>query len=327
MSNSTMSMDWSTVGALATVAAGAAGAYLLYKSRSKPQIGDCCPGQSAGFLPQDPNYSPKGTIIVIGDGVEAYTVGTGNNFVIILHDVFGLHSGRHKQIADEFATRGFNVVVPDFFGSAGGGLFGKDEGRGYGMSVSRIAKFLFALVSGKVKGFQRQHPWTPVCEKMWVGSIAPYLKSHGCATAGLVSFCWGAYPAMHIAADTSGVNVTANVCFHPSFDRTAVHFGEDQEALVRAAAKVPTYVVATSMESAAWKPEGQAQKLMREAIAAIPDGGKNKPPQPRWQLVGQIHGFMTRGDMKGNLKLAQDVQRVLEEAIQFMKEQCGCVTR
>ena len=132
-----------------------------------------------------------------------------------------------------------------------------------------------------------------------------------------MSFCWGAYPAVHAAAlapPAAGLPITSNIMFHPSFDNVATSLCEDRETLVKAAGRVPTSVYATSMEPKSWQPEGQVHSWMRESA-------KTTASVVRWQSVGQMHGFVTRGDMKGNLALAKDVQRVLEEAIVFLNEQ------
>ena len=279
--------------------------------------------------------------------------------------------------------------MPDFFQGAGSGLFGKDE-------VSfPLPRFLWALISGKQKSFQKVlyytilcttrlhytalyhtilhgtglccaalhcaalrctvlhctaqfymqerhweshckgygssnssngcggsnsrmalqlHQWDPHCKGTWADQVIPYLQQQGCSSVGLISFCWGAYPMLHAAQSQSkaaAVPVSAAVYFHPSFEHCANAFGEDQEALVRGAGGVPTAVYATPMESKAWKPGGQAEQWMNEAKGAV---------KPRWELVGQTHGFMTRGDMKGNLALAKEVQRLLEDTIKFIKK-------
>ena len=294
-----------------TAAAGLLG-YLLLKPK-KPIIGECCPGQSAGFLPQDVNYAAKGKMEDI-QGTPAYVVGEGPKAVVMVHDIFGLYSGRHKQLADEIASRGFLVVVPDFFAGADGGLFGKEE-LGYGR-MSTLLKFLWAMLSGQRKSFQRQHPWNPTCQKVWIEQIEPWLDRQGCSSTGVVSFCWGAYVALHAAGlRTTGLKptmpVTANVLFHPSFAGIAGAFNEDQEALVKAAATVPTSVYSTSMEPKGWQPGGQASQWMKDANA---DG------VVVWQQVNQMHGVMTRGDMKADLQLAEDIQRFVEETVTFLKK-------
>lgn len=294
---------------LAAAAAATLGLVYMYRKSSQTQIPDCCPGQSEGFLPQDPSYKARGTMVDIGGGLNAYVVGSSNKrSVVMFHDIFGMHSGRHKQIADELAARGFLVVMPDFFQTQGGGLFGREAGRMYGNSFGTFMKFMGALISGKMKGFQREHPWKGCCEASW-GKVASYLENRGCASIGLLSFCWGAYPAVHAAAD-GGAAVGAAVFFHPSFDRTAALFGENQEELVKSmAASTRVRVYSTGMESKAWKPGGQAEQWATEADGEV-----------KWELVGQTHGFMTRGDMRGDLALAKDVQRMLEEAIEWLKQ-------
>ena len=146
----------STLEVLGGAAVATVGAYAIYKA-TRPKIGECCPGQSAGFLPQDPNYSPKGEMKDLGGGRMAYVVGSGTEAVAMLHDVFGVHTGRHKQMADEIASRGFLVVIPDFFQAARSGLFGTED-LGYGTSLSTLARFMYALASGRMKGFMRAHP-------------------------------------------------------------------------------------------------------------------------------------------------------------------------
>ena len=59
-----LSSPW---GIAAVAAAGVLGGCVLLRPRKK--IGECCPGQSAGFLPQDVNYICKGKMQTI-NGIE-----------------------------------------------------------------------------------------------------------------------------------------------------------------------------------------------------------------------------------------------------------------
>lgn len=235
---------------VAGTAAVTLSAYAIYITQSsKPTIGKCCPGQALGFLPQDVNYSPKGKMKTINN-VEVYVTGSGPEAVVMFHDIFGLHTGRHKQIADELASRDLTVVVPDFFGNESsefaGGLNKKEE-RGYG---GGLARFMYLLISGKFKAFQQQHPWDPVCKNIWVDTIAPYVKNDlKCTSVGLLSFCWGAYPAVHatvINPPASNLPVRANVCFHPSFDRTAANWSEDQEQVRNCEERAGNMIIAVN---------------------------------------------------------------------------------
>ena len=87
----------------------------------------------------------------LGGGRLAYVVGKGAKSVVLFHDICGLHTGRHKQIADEIASRGFLVVVPDFFQEMGGGLLGKED-RGFG-TLRSFFGFMCTLVTGRFKQF------------------------------------------------------------------------------------------------------------------------------------------------------------------------------
>eukprot|EP01063_Lacrimia_lanifica_P001745 TRINITY_DN10901_c0_g1_i1.p1 TRINITY_DN10901_c0_g1~~TRINITY_DN10901_c0_g1_i1.p1 ORF type:complete len:307 (+),score=63.53 TRINITY_DN10901_c0_g1_i1:292-1212(+) len=293
------------LGVCTTVAAGLLGYLLL---RPKKQIGECCPGQSHGFLPQDDGYACKGTVQRI-KSASAYVVGDGPKAVVLVHDIFGLHTGRLKQIADEIASSGFTVVAPDFFESCEGGLFGR---RDLGYSTPRsMLSFLWAMITGSVKSYMREHPWDPACERIWTESVVPWLKERHCTSVGLVGFCWGAYVTVHAAARQADTDLplAAHVMYHPSYAHVAALFGEDQEATVRAAAKVPTQVYSTSMEPKSWRPGGQAERWMRDAH---PEG------VVQWHQEKQMHGFMTRGNMKRSLSVAEDVQRCLKGGIAFL---------
>ena len=203
----------------------------------------------------------------VGD-VQAYVVGDGEKAIVMLHDIFGLHTGRLKQLADEIASRGFLVVAPDFFEINGGGLCGKQE-LGFG-SMRALLSTIWALVTGKMKGYMRKHPWDPLCERAWSKSIAPWIKEQKCVSAGLVSFCWGAYVAMHIAAlDVDpDLSINSNVCYHPSFPMVASIFNEDKDAIIKAAAKVPFAAFSTSLEPKSWRP-GEAVKIFCASKAAL----------------------------------------------------------
>eukprot|EP00947_MAST-08B_sp_MAST-8B-sp1_P004831 g4831.t1 len=298
------------------VAAAAVGAYVMLKPKKK-EVGACCPGQSEGFLPQDVNYKPQGAMVKI-DGASAYVAGReGDKAVVLCHDVFGLHTGRHKQIADEIASRGFLVVIPDFFEEQDGGLWGDTE-KGYVAGPSFSGPFLtmvWQILSGNMTKYFKLHPWDPLCGALWTKKIAPWLKGKGCTSVGVIGVCWGAYASTHIAAlapHAAGLPVAANVVYHPSFDTVAALFGEDQEVTVKAAGRVPTSVYSTAMESKAWKPGGQAQKWMREAN---PDGVASWHPVEK-----HMHGFVTRGDMKADPAIGEDIQRILEDSIKFLQQ-------
>ena len=70
----------------------------------------CCPPGSWPQLASD--YTCKGKI-VDADGVPVYRMGSGNKVLLIVEDIFGIQSGRHKVMADLFAGLGYNVFMPE----------------------------------------------------------------------------------------------------------------------------------------------------------------------------------------------------------------------
>ena len=180
----------------------------------------------------------------------------------------------------------------------------KYKERGYGGGLLR---FLYLLVSGKFKKFQMLHPWSPICSDIWYKDVVPILKSSGFKSIGLLSFCWGAYPAMHVSGE-SGIDVRGSVMFHPSFDKCSDNFREDKNYIIERAGKVKTYVISTSMEPESWKPGGEVNVIMSE-----------KNNETIFREVNHKHGFMTRGDMQNDLVMAEDIGNFVKEVIEFLK--------
>ena len=51
-------------------------------------------------------------------GIRIYEVGTGKKCIIYNHDIFGWtkeDSGRTRQLCDLFASKGYYVVLPDYY--------------------------------------------------------------------------------------------------------------------------------------------------------------------------------------------------------------------
>mmetsp|Transcript_22885 Transcript_22885/g.71288 ORF Transcript_22885/g.71288 Transcript_22885/m.71288 type:complete len:315 (+) Transcript_22885:117-1061(+) len=295
----------------------AGAAYVFFKPKAK--IGDCCPGQSHGYLPESPDYVPRGKMEEVG-GTPMYVVGDSTKAVVLVHDVFGLHTGRHKQLADEVASWGYLVVMPDFFNHCKlpGGMWGKVE-YGYGLfdpsqNMSATLKCAWALLGGGMKAYMAETPGAMCCS-LYNDILVPYLKGRGVLQTGAIGFCWGAYCSYHLAAHGDGaMKLVANVAIHPSVDTVAAIHKENESCLVRAASGTPTLVFASKLEPASWQPGGEMQQLMEAEAEVL---GKSPKKQIGWRHVDQMHGFVTRGGMRGDLKLAQDVQAVMEETRAF----------
>lgn len=117
--------------------------------------------------------------------------GTG---VLVMHDVFGPHSGNHKGVCDQLAAGGHYVIMPDFF--AGGS----------------IEPFYKAKKVPDGKTWLKQFNWSH-CEKK-LSPVHAHLRESGVKKVGSIGFCWGAWVVAKLSQDLS--KVQACVWAHPS---------------------------------------------------------------------------------------------------------------
>jgi|JI61114C2RNA_FD_contig_21_2008150_length_334_multi_2_in_0_out_0_1 dienelactone hydrolase len=47
--------------------------------------------------------------------MRVYSVGEGDNVLIIAHDIFGFDGGRTKVVCDHFSQNNLKIYMPDFF--------------------------------------------------------------------------------------------------------------------------------------------------------------------------------------------------------------------
>lgn len=225
------------------------------------------------------DYVPKGKMVTIGD-VECYVSWASGNdrAIIVFQDIFGIHTGRHKQFCDMLLEKGYNAVLPDFTG--------KDplikNPPQYGMTCSCFFNALLVFCcTGKRK--MREHSWDASMKRIVIDNVVPWMKQQGATKLASVGFCFGSYGAM--CCGKYPEIFSCDVSFHPSTEMMCKAANEDALALCRAI-KVPQLVVATQMESPEWKPKGAAQQAIEE------DGTTTT-----WLLESkQKHGFMTRGE-------------------------------
>lgn len=70
---------------------------------------DCCPKESWPELKAE--YNPQGKELTLQD-LTLYHVGEGHRALVLITDIFGMRSGRHRNVADLFANLGYNVFLP-----------------------------------------------------------------------------------------------------------------------------------------------------------------------------------------------------------------------
>lgn len=247
------------------------------------------------------DYTPKGEMKTIG-GIECYvnwaSVPQSQKAVIVFQDVFGIHSGRHKQFCDMLAEKGYGTVMPD--------LTGQDpivKAPQYGSSCSCFWGFLCAFACGSFKKKTAALSWEARLKQITIDGLVPWMKEKGATKLASVGFCWGTYGAMNCGRYPE--HFSCNASFHPSTEGFCKNCKEDDLELCRAV-RVPQLVVATSMESAKWKPDGDAHKVCNTTGVSV-----------TWLLEEkEKHGFMMRGDTKKPETLAA-LKKYMDMLINF----------
>ncbi|KAI9058113.1 alpha/beta-hydrolase [Trametes sanguinea] len=158
--------------------------------------------------------TPKGTETKIG-GVDAYVVGDADSqrIIFIGCDIFGWRFINARLLADEYASHGFRVVMPDLFNGWELPLWtlnAKDPSNEHKSLFTRfvLAPFsLFILVPWFLRNISRQ--------VSTISAVASALRAGAPAGSapkiGFVGFCWGGRFAI-----SQNHQFDATVAAHPS---------------------------------------------------------------------------------------------------------------
>jgi dienelactone hydrolase len=251
----------------------------------------CCPADSWPALKVPTTYSAKGSESV-GAGEKAvrlYTVGTEHKekALVIVTDIFGIDSGRHKAIADTFAEHGFCVVLVDAT---------------LGDPVPENCNI------GAVLGdWVKTHDWTNTLKGVFTNAVVPHLASLGHDKFATLGFCWGVWVQFHALADAEvAKHIVAQICPHPSLQIEG-YFGGKGEALA-ANVNVPTLLLPAAGDPAFVKTGGEVALNLasRNVVVDVHE-------------FQQQHGWVVRGDVSIEAVRA-DVSKALDLAIAFAKK-------
>ncbi len=245
----------------------------------------CCPPGCLRELKT--SYKPRGVIENL-DGLSVYTIGQGEKAILLIHDIFGVDSGRTKEICDEFADAGYLVVMPDFFEKDG--ETEKDLNEGF---------FLFRAYSA-IKRLWKS-PWKAVEEHL-NKRVYPFLESKGVKKIGTMGFCWGGFIVFNICADE---RVSAGVGFHPVYDKFFVSVEKLTEAV-----KCPQLICPAENDSNDIKEGQKVEKILRKRLG---DDVKVKT------FTEMQHGFVNRGDMK-DPKVEKDAKEAIRLAFEHFEK-------
>lgn len=182
--------------------------------------------------------------------------------VLLAHDRAGMHSGRHRQLADAFATQGWLAVVPDFSTTAAD-----------------------------------RDVWFDSIRMYCVDYFFPWLEEQGVEAIQCVGFADGAIPCAYVAAGVEAhlqggsrvPRVVGTALAHPAFRKPYVlNEGELQKTVAMMAA--PVLVV----------PAGDDAKEVRPGGVLELQGKLNGQPLEFLEFAQASHGFVAHGDLKSD---------------------------
>mmetsp|Transcript_3031 Transcript_3031/g.4721 ORF Transcript_3031/g.4721 Transcript_3031/m.4721 type:complete len:275 (-) Transcript_3031:469-1293(-) len=261
----------------------------------------CCPaGAEPMMIVRD--YVPRGEMVMLGN-MPVYVASPpspSTRGVVMFTDMFGVHTGRHKQLCDRLAEEGLLVACPDFFVENPYFV----NAPAYGCTVCCMASLIFKLVTGKLDENTRTHTWDASLKEKVVGTLLPWMKDKGAKEFASIGFCWGAYGAMKCAALQE---FRCSAVFHPSVDGFCKSAGEDDLQICREL-KCPTLVVATKQEKPAWLPGGPAQAACEEAV----------PGQVTFRTEALNHGYMVRAEVDKDATALVAVNRGVQEILDLV---------
>lgn len=250
------------------------------------------------------DYKPKHSMVRV-NSLNCYVATPAQSTtkgVIMFADMFGVHTGRHKQFCDMLAENGFMAVCPDFLEKS---PYMSRCTPTFGMNYCCAMEFLCLLVCGGFDRNTRTFAWDTYLKAKVMDEVLVFMKSKGVQNFGAVGFCWGTYGAMQCAAFP---DFKCCAGFHPSNEGFCKATKEDDLEVCRKI-KCPQLMISTKNESARWKADGEAHKA---CLAALP--GK-----VTWKSSEQNHGYMTRGD-PNKLETFEAVKQGCEEMLQLLKE-------
>jgi len=242
--------------------------------------------------PED--YVPKGEVKDV-QGVHTYVVGEGPKAVIVFPDLFGVNSGRTKQVCDEISAWGYLVVLPDCFE----GLPFKDD-----ESLVTFPKVLCNILT--LKRFFKRNAWANVGH-IYEEKVIPYLRSEGVESIGAVTFCWGSYAAVHLA---SGDDIQAGVHFHPAITKVAGLAGEKYQNIFEKA-KSPQMFLASNPDPGNIKAGGICEQILNS----------NEQLNGRsvfYTFKDMKHGWVNRGDLNKE-KIRRDYTEAMRRAREYLE--------
>lgn len=231
--------------------------------------------------------------------------------IIACHDVYGVTSGRTREVCDELAARldGALVLLPDFFNDN----WPKHKPLAGAWSVPRYMATRLLTHWSSVEPVFRQD-LLPLAQRAMESECAGSGDGTGAGDRGpiaLVGFCWGGWCNMRACAAFPDV-FSAAVGFHPSPTLCYVH-GNAMAPLV-AKCRCPLLYCAASNDSPLVKEGGLVQRTLESECGKIVSGRSVFKTFDRMR-----HGWVSRGDVQ-DTAVAEDVRGAMDMAVTFLRE-------
>eukprot|EP00927_Polykrikos_kofoidii_P078447 TRINITY_DN75269_c0_g1_i1.p1 TRINITY_DN75269_c0_g1~~TRINITY_DN75269_c0_g1_i1.p1 ORF type:complete len:364 (+),score=45.35 TRINITY_DN75269_c0_g1_i1:47-1093(+) len=320
----------------------------------------CCPSGSHPAL-QEP-YTPKGSFQhTEKTQIDYYqycpskkTTKRRVKLLLVFTDVFGMHSGRHREICDQLGdgldsgNEEIQIVMPDMF--RGNPI----AGRGLDTSLSdderskhwfRPGDWVVCTLARMIWRIAMNYPWMTsngsgalrddileVVEEV-VSKSAVSTASSSCAGKSAVKevdvaclgFCFGGWVVAKFCGDMELLssleknnNVKMNVCAgmsgHPSWNLETIFHWGSEDALAREV-RCPLLLLPAGNDSARLKaPDGSAWRVLANENARARESRSI-------EFADMKHGWVTRGCRSGMDKaVAPEQDRAIKEFVDFLKK-------
>ena len=289
-------------------------------SSSSSKVAEKFARSSNGYVPIGKMYNLKGSTGNDNDKppLPIYVVGDGNKSskrcLLILSDVYGIHTGRHKVVADTFATEcGYYVVMPDLFRndppfiddtdnkSSNGN---KNDGKAFDPTIGSerlLANYKYSQV-----------------EHDLIDIVLPFIRHQTSGGSGckisIVGFCYGAYVMTYLATEIPREELVCCVSSHPSIVQLSNVIGDDWKTAFETLIQCPMLLInAENDKSVEQQPNGEISQLL---------SGRNLTCDSQFHTFTVVkHGFSIRGDIESDAVVKEATQVAFQLMIEFLTKQ------
>jgi len=249
--------------------------YSLAACKGKPEVFEHeAIGRESTSLPRldNGNYSEKGVVTELEDGLSVYSVGNSSKCIIWGYGIFGFSAGRTRQLCDYFAEQGFLVILPDYY-------------RG---------TFQIPWLPGAKEFLKKQSNWTSI--KSDFDLVKEFAESKGAQTYGAIGTCWGTYPTIRLSTLPE---FKAGVSMHPSHSPVMTILEENEEEIYKQIT-APQLFMPSGSDSPNVKLGGLAENVLGDKLTIV----EFNEMQHGWTSRGNISDPLTDRDVHKALQLA-----------------------